>query len=118
RRSQGVADQPLSTDTMKQPEFDPHRIDRRVLISTLFRFHLAGVAILTWIIAITEPRSANALIAARPEGFMVLSVLMVAGAACMLDVVINDLMPESWHWKFARNHRHFVLTAMSACYIG
>jgi hypothetical protein len=94
------------------------RVDRRLLLSALFRFQLYGLACILWLAGVFDGRSLQALVAARAEGFVLLSLLMLAGVIGLLDMVINDIFPEKYYWDTLRRHRHFGLMTMAACYIG
>jgi hypothetical protein len=84
---------------------------------SIFRTYMGGNAIVTWYIGMTDPRSLMHLVASTGEGAVVLWLLMLFGAAALLDAVINDFLPERFHWRIALRQRHFILAAMAFCYV-
>jgi hypothetical protein len=84
---------------------------------SVFRVYMGGNAIVTWCIAMTDPRSLMHIVASTGEGAVLVWLLMVVGAAALIDAVINDLLPARFHWRVALRQRHFILAAMAFCYV-
>lgn len=84
---------------------------------SVFRMYMGGNAIVTWFIAMTDPRSLMHSVAATAEGAALIWLLMMVGAAAILDAVINDLLPQRFRWRVALRQRHFILAAMAFCYV-
>ncbi|MES2262078.1 MAG: hypothetical protein V4724_26455 [Pseudomonadota bacterium] len=84
--------------------------------SAVFRICIGGNAMLAWYAAIAESRSLMHLVAVTGQGVVLNWLLMLAGAAAILDAVINDVLPARFHWRVALRQRHFILFAMAFCY--
>ena len=84
---------------------------------SVFRIYVGGNAIVSWYVALTDPRSLMHAVTASDQGAMLIWLLAVLGAAAVLDAVINDLAPRKFHWRVALRQRHFILTAMAFCYL-
>lgn len=82
-----------------------------------FRLFVGGNAIVSWYTAMTDPRALMHLVAATTEGRALIWVLMLIGAWAMVDAVINDVLPERFHWRVALRQRHFILAGMAFCYM-
>jgi hypothetical protein len=84
---------------------------------SVFRLYLGGSAIITWFLAVTEPRSMVSVAASSSAGTALIWLLLVIGCMAILDAVINDFLPEKCHWRSAVRQRHFILSAMAFCYV-
>lgn len=84
---------------------------------SVFRIYMGGNAIVTWFIAMTDPRSLMYAAASTGEGAVLVWLLMLVGAAAVIDAVVNDLLPRRFHWRVALRQRHFILAAMAFCYV-
>jgi hypothetical protein len=84
---------------------------------SVFRIYMGGNAIVTWFIAMTDPRSLMHSVASTGEGAALVWLLMLVGVAAVLDALINDLLPERFRWRVALRQRHFILAAMAFCYV-
>lgn len=84
---------------------------------SLFRVYMGGSAIIGWYMAMYEPRSMMHLVAKSGDGAVLFWLLLVVGAAAMVDAIINDFLPARYHWRVAVRQRHMILTAMAFCYI-
>lgn len=84
---------------------------------SIFRAYIGGNAIVTWYVAMTDPRSLMHLLAMTGEGAVLIWLLMFIGIVLLLDVVINDFLPHRFHWRPALRQRHFILFAMAFCYV-
>ena len=78
---------------------------------------MGGSAIITWYMAMFEPRSMARLVASTFEGALLFWMLLAIGCAALLDALINDFLPERYRWQVAVRQRHFILAAMAFCYI-
>lgn len=84
---------------------------------SLFRISMGGNAIVSWYLAMFEPRSIMHLVAARVEGAALIWLLALVGAAAVVDGLVNDLLPARFHWYIALRQRHFILAFMAFCYV-
>lgn len=84
---------------------------------SVFRMYVGGNAIVTWYVAMTDPRSLMYLVASTRDGAILIWALMAVGAIAVLDAVINDFLPDRFHWRVALRQRHYILVAMAFCYI-
>lgn len=86
---------------------------------SVFRLYMGGGAIVTWILAMTEPRSLVSIAASSGAGagsILVWSLFFI-GVAAVIDAVVNDFLPSQFHWRAAVRQRHFILSAMAFCYV-
>lgn len=84
---------------------------------SVFRLYMGGNALVSWFVAMTEPRSMIRLAASSSEGTILSWALMLIGLAVVFDVLINDFLPDRFHWKTALRQRHILLAAMAFCYV-
>ncbi len=84
---------------------------------SVFRVYMGGSAIVAWLMAIDAPGSAAHQVAATGEGAALVWLLMLVGVAALIDAVVNDFLPDRFHWRVALRQRHFILSAMAFCYI-
>ena len=84
---------------------------------SVFRMYVGGNAIVTWYVAMTDPRSLMHLVASTRDGAVLIWMLMVVGAAALLDAVVNDFLSDRFHWRIGRRQRHYILAALAFCYI-
>ena len=68
---------------------------------SIFRVYMGGNAIVTWYVAMTDARSLIHHVAATGEGAALIWMLMLVGAAAVIDAVVNDLLPPRFHWRVA-----------------
>lgn len=78
---------------------------------------MGGSAMVTWYMAMFEPRSMVHLVATAGQGAALFWLLLVVGAAALADAIINDFLPPRYHWRVAVRQRHMILAAMAFCYI-
>lgn len=83
----------------------------------VFRIYMGGNAFVSWFVGMTDPRSLMHLVMSTTEGAVLVWLLMAAGAAAVVDAVLNDILPTRWHWRVALRQRHFILFAMAFCYV-
>lgn len=83
---------------------------------SVFRLYMGGSAIVTWFLA-GEPKTMLSLASLAAPGTLLIWCLMFIGMAAMVDAVVNDFMPERFHWKSAVKQRHFILSGMAFCYV-
>jgi hypothetical protein len=90
----------------------------------LLRFYAGGDAILAWYQSFSDPGARMFRIAQYQDNAVMIWLLGIIGVALVLDVIINDLTPETitvgkWgftlRWQKAFEHRHllFVMIAVS-----
>lgn len=84
---------------------------------SVFRVYMGGSAIISWYMAMFEPRSLAYLAAASTEGEMLYWLLLATGVAALADAIINDFLPERFRWRSAVRQRHMILVAMAFCYM-
>jgi hypothetical protein len=86
--------------------------------SSVLRMFMCGLALISGYIALAEPRSLAFLAAARSsDGYNLTLALSAFAIVGLLDVVINDLLPDQVQWATSRNLRHFGYCSMAFCYI-
>lgn len=90
---------------------------RSSAVGAIFRVHIGGSAVVSWYVAMSDPRSLMHLVAETREGAVLLWLLMLMGMAALLDSVINDLLPARFQWRPALRQRHFILAALAFCYV-
>ena len=88
-----------------------------VTSGAIFRLYMGGAAIISWLTAVTYPNSMAARAAATDAGGWLMWCLLLTGIAAVIDVIINDLLPERYHWRTALRQRHFILSSMAFCYM-
>ncbi|NGZ86403.1 hypothetical protein [Duganella aceris] len=84
---------------------------------SVFRFYIGGNAIVSWYVAMTDPRSLLHLIASTPEGMVLAWAVMLIGAWALADAIINDVLPCRFRWPLALAQRHFILVGMAFGYV-
>ena len=84
---------------------------------SIFRIYMGGNAIVAWYVALTDPRSLLHLVASTTEGVVLIWLLLIVGCAALLDALINDLLPQRFHWRPALRQRHFIFAALAFCYV-
>lgn len=84
---------------------------------SVFRIYMGGNACVSWYIAMTDSRSLISTVAATWDGAALIWMLMLLGVCAICDAVINDLLPERWHWRVALRQRHFILVGMAFCFL-
>lgn len=105
---------------MQPPIFERRRNvlhNGRDRAGSIFRLHMGGMALATWFLAMSESRSMIAMAASGRAGHYLIWALFLVGIAAVADAVINDFMPERFHWKMAKKQRHFILSTMAFCYV-
>lgn len=84
---------------------------------SVFRLYMGGNALVSWYNATNEPRSLSSLAASSPAGLMMIWLLAVIGIAAVVDAIVNDFLPQRFHWHLAVRQRHFILAGMAFCYV-
>ena len=84
---------------------------------SVFRFYVGGNAIVSWYVAMTDPRALMHLVASTVNGAVLVWAVMLIGAWALVDAIINDVLPCRYRWPLALRQRHFILASMSFCYI-
>ena len=88
-----------------------------VAAGSIFRLYMGGNAILAWVTAIHLPHSALAHSAHSSASEVLVWLLMLTGVAAVVDAIVNDFMPNRFHWRAAVTQRHFILSSMAFCYM-
>lgn len=78
---------------------------------------MSSLAVVLWIISDIEPRAMMAQFAEHGAGGFLCALIGLLGVIGMVDVLINDFLPDRFTWRVARKQRHFVLVALAFCYI-
>lgn len=113
------------TVTAPVPLPAPPRVDRRIKPHRLLRFDLiCRAAILcastiTGILAWFVPRSLTAQLLddGGVIGLAVLVVLSVSTLIGWLDILVNDLLPDRFHWYAAKRHQHQGYALIAGLYL-
>lgn len=84
---------------------------------SVFRVYMGGNAIVSWYIAMTDNRSLLHSVSEAWDGAALMWILMVLGACAVVDAVVNDLLPQRYHWRVALRQRHFILVGMAFCFL-
>lgn len=84
---------------------------------SIFRIFMGGAAVVSWIIAMTDPNAVMYSVAATADGAAAIWALMLLGGCLMVDAIVNDILPERWHWRVALRQRHYLLVGMAFCYL-
>lgn len=84
---------------------------------SVFRIYMGGNAIVSWYIAMTDPRALLHLVASTWDGATLIWMLMLLGGCAVIDAIVNDLLPERFHWRVALRQRHFILVGMAFCFL-
>lgn len=100
--------------------FIRHKDRREVYLQrsgSIFRIYMGGAACISWYTAIADPSSLMHSVAATVDGASAIWALMILGACAVVDAVVNDILPERWHWRVALRQRHYILVLMAFCYL-
>ena len=90
----------------------------------LLRFYTGGDAILAWYQSFSDPGARMFRIAQNQDNAIMIWLLGIIGVALVLDVIINDITPETitigkwtftlrWQKAFEQRHLLFVMIAVS-----
>lgn len=91
----------------------------------LCRLYAGGDAIVSWYNSLQDPSSHLYQVAMTRDGSILLWVMGIAGAAVVLDVLLNDWTPEriTWGrlsyrlaWRRAFRYRHLIFVLLAFCY--
>lgn len=91
----------------------------------LCRLYAGGDAIVSWYNSFSDPQAKLFRIAQTPDGGVLIWLMALIGVAVVLDVVINDLTPNTVQfgrmhfrvvWQRAFRHRHWLFVALAFCY--
>lgn len=91
----------------------------------LCRLYTGGNAVVSWYNAVHDPATRLASVSRTADGNVLLWIMAIAGAAIVLDVLINDWTPEFIRvghrrfrlvWQKAFEHRHFLFVTLAFCY--
>jgi hypothetical protein len=52
-----------------------------------------------------------------PGGFVFTTMAMLLGAAIVIDLGLNDVIPNDISWRTAHRHRHYILAALAFCHV-
>lgn len=91
----------------------------------LCRLYAGGDAVVSWYNSFANPYSALSKVAHTQDGSVLLWLMAIAGAVIVLDVVLNDLTPETIPFGFGRlrlswwrawRYRHLLFVLLAFCY--
>lgn len=91
----------------------------------LCRLYAGGDAVVSWYNSFNDPATKMASLGRTVDGSVLLWIMAIAGAAIVLDVIINDWTPnfiQVGHrrfrlgWQKAFEHRHFLFATLAFCY--
>lgn len=91
----------------------------------LCRLYAGGDAIVSWYNSFSDPRARLFSIAQTQDGGILLWIMALAGAAIVLDVIMNDWTPRYLHignrairlaWRRAFEYRHLLFVTLAFCY--
>ncbi len=91
----------------------------------LCRLYAGGDAIVSWYNSYADPRSHLFSIAKTADGGFLLWIMALAGAAIVIDVLVNDWTPSTirigrrcyrFSWDRAWRYRHMLFVALAFCY--
>jgi hypothetical protein len=85
--------------------------------ASVFRISIGGAAIVSWFSAMTDPASLISSVAETTDGASAIWALMILGLCAVVDAVLNDILPERYHWRVALRQRHYILVGMAFCYL-
>lgn len=71
----------------------------------------------SWYIAMTDPNAFMYSVASTSDGASAIWALMLLGACSVVDAIVNDILPERYHWRVALRQRHYILVGMAFCYL-
>lgn len=101
------------------PKFtaDDRRTRYLQLAGSVFRIFMGGAAVISWIVAMTDPNALMHSVASTTDGALAVWALMLLGGCLMVDAIFNDVLSERWHWRVALRQRHYLLVGMAFCYL-
>lgn len=76
---------------------------------------MGSAAIVSWHIAMTDPTALIHSVASTSDGANAIWVLMLLGGCVPVDAIVNDMLPERFHWRVAVRQRHYILVGMAFC---
>lgn len=85
---------------------------------TLLRVYIGGNAIISWYLAISDPRSLVGINALLSDGMPLVWFQAFIGICILMDLVINDFMPKRVTWKNALKYRHVLFSSLAFSFVG
>ena len=85
--------------------------------ASVFRIHIGGAAVVSWFVAMTDSTALMYSVASTSDGAYAIWALMFLGTCAVVDAIMNDMLPEKFHWRVALNQRHYILVGMAFCYL-
>lgn len=79
----------------------------------MFRIYIGGLAVIALYMSIEVPGSLSATVASTSDGAALIWLQAVLGTCAIVDAVVNDLLPEQWHWRLALRQRHYIMVGMA-----
>lgn len=92
---------------------------------SLFRFVLAGNAVVSWHSSMVDPGSRLFKVGQYADGNLLLWLMALFALAIMFDTVLNDWSSDvikfgrrtvNLHWRRAFSRRHYLLVGLACCY--
>lgn len=87
-------------------------------IDLITRCSILSQTALTCALAWFVPTSLTAKLVASGHDYGQIQLLLLTGAVLLgwLDVLINDLLPESWQWCWSRKRRHTIYHVLAGLF--
>lgn len=83
------------------------------------RVYLCLRTLVVAIVSLGEPDSLNGRLieASGATSYIAIAVTVFCAVVGLLDVVVNDILPDDFHMRWARNHRHlgYIGLALGNC---
>lgn len=83
----------------------------------MFRIYIGGLALIALYMSIEVPDSLSYSVASTSDGAALIWAQACLGACAIIDAVVNDLLPEQWHWCLALQQRHYIMVGMAFCFL-
>lgn len=83
----------------------------------MFRISTGGLGLIALYMSIWVPESLSYSVASTSDGAALIWLQAVLGACAIVDAIVNDLLPERWHWRLALRQRHWIMVGMAFCFL-
>lgn len=83
------------------------------------RMYVALSIMANCIVAYLEPQSLTAMVLrTNPTGWACLGILFALAVTALVDVAINDLLPQGYYLRWTRDQRHWIYVLMALFTMG
>ncbi len=105
----------FSQHAQHQPHRTVHFTTGSITLSHMLRMYLCLSVALTEYVAIEEPYSLShmAIVQAGPQGLAFAGALFLLSIVGLLDLIINDILPDRFRMQWAWNTRHIIYMLMA-----